>query len=88
MFGRALSEIIPKGKGLVGSVHPGIVFTNMIRNMYTGVQLRVIDLCRPVVERIFMKSHYEGGQTTLFVLYGDIGNIESGAYYAECAKSK
>jgi len=34
MIAKALSEIIPKEKGLVVSAHPGIALTNLVYNMY------------------------------------------------------
>jgi hypothetical protein len=69
MFAKALSEIVSEKKGLIVSVHPGIVFTDMIRNMYTGLFGRVITIMTNILSIIFMKNTEEGAQTTLFVLY-------------------
>jgi hypothetical protein len=69
MFAKALSEMVPKEKGLIVSVHPGVVFTDMIRNMFTGIFGQLIAIIINIFSMIFMKNTQEGAQTTLFVLY-------------------
>lgn len=55
MFSKALSEIIPPEKGLIASVHPGIIMTNLVNNMYSGLTAKLLNFSK-FVTKYFMKN--------------------------------
>lgn len=55
LFTHALTERIPENKGMAFSLHPGVVRTELIRYMVTGVVSTFLWLVHPIYA-IFTKS--------------------------------
>ena len=88
LFTHALSERIEQSKGLVMSLHPGVVRTAIFRNpVDTEIQQFFFSLITPFLW-IGTKDCVEGAQTTLHLLFTDSKNLKNGGYYADCELSK
>jgi hypothetical protein len=82
------SKINPK-QGKVVSLHPGVVRTNLLREMTAEGFGKVINIALFFVYPLywfFTKSSFEGCQTTLHALFSE--SVENGAYYADCKKDQ
>jgi NAD(P)-dependent dehydrogenase (short-subunit alcohol dehydrogenase family) len=89
LFTEALAEKVGK-RGLVTSLHPGVVRTELMREMMDdglkGSLLYILLLAVFPLWWLVSKSAYEGCQTTLYTVLSP--EAENGAYYADCKKSK
>ncbi|KAL7059573.1 hypothetical protein AAHC03_013358 [Spirometra sp. Aus1] len=77
---RQLSKRLRKDGVVTASVHPGVVVTDLFKAPPI-VRALVYMVLRP-----FMKSAWEGAQTTMHVVLAN--DLQSGAYYADCAPKK
>lgn len=88
LFTDALAERIGD-KGIAASLHPGVVRTELMRDMKAdGLKGKIMSILMVVIYPVwwlFTKSSVEGSQTTLYTLLSD--DVENGAYYADCKKS-
>ena len=87
LFTRALASKIDPQKGKVLSLHPGVVRTDLTREMKSEGKGKFVFafmmLCYPIYW-LFSKSAWEGCQTTLHTTLSE--NVENGCYYSDCAK--
>lgn len=83
LFTRCLASKINPKKGLVASLHPGVVRTELMREM--GTAALILKLITPIYA-IFTKSAKEGCQTTLMTAFSE--NVQNGAYYSDCKIAK
>jgi NAD(P)-dependent dehydrogenase (short-subunit alcohol dehydrogenase family) len=89
LFTRALATKIDPKKGCVVSVNPGVVRTDIIREMTgDGIKGKVLALLLRAVWPVFClftKSPRQGATTALYALLAD--NISNGHYYSDCVSS-
>lgn len=81
LHARALSRRLASAGVTVVSLHPGGVVTEL------GRHIPLVEYVAPVTDRlarIFLKSPWEGAQTTLYAVLGDDVHVNSGSYYADC----
>ena len=87
LFTRALAQKIGS-RGIVASLHPGVVRTNLTRDMFSGsIVNKITGIVFVLIQPIFMfftKNATQGSQTTMHTLLSN--DIESGCYYADCAR--
>lgn len=88
LFIKAFAEKIGK-RGIAASLHPGVVRTDMFRQVYNNglkgmIAATLLLLFYPLLWLI-LKSPSQGNQTTMFTLLSD--KVQSGKYYADCAIS-
>jgi NAD(P)-dependent dehydrogenase (short-subunit alcohol dehydrogenase family) len=89
LFTEGLAQKVGK-RGLVTSLHPGVVRTELMREMIgdglKGKVLYFLLLAAFPAWWLISKSTYEGCQTTLYTVLSP--EAENGEYYADCKKSK
>lgn len=89
LFTKALAEKIDSNKGIVVSLNPGVVRTNIIREMIgDGIKGSLLSFALKVFWPFwcyFTKSSKQGAATSLFVLLNS--NIQNGCYYSDCQQS-
>jgi len=80
LFAKKLAERMPKGTQAVGSVHPGVIATNLSRHMPGVVQT----LFSSVGPALALKSIPQGAATQTYVaVHPDAAKVR-GEYYADC----
>uniref|UniRef100_A0A0X3Q2Y3 Retinol dehydrogenase 12 n=1 Tax=Schistocephalus solidus TaxID=70667 RepID=A0A0X3Q2Y3_SCHSO len=77
---RQLAKRLRKDGVVTASVHPGVVITDLFKGPL------ILRALMHTVLRPFMKSAWEGAQTTMHVVLAN--DLHSGAYYADCAPKK
>lgn len=65
------------------SLHPGVVRTELIREMSLGI--RIVNALLWPLRMIIMKSAKEGAQTTLYLAMERSDKLVKGGYYSDCA---
>ena len=89
LFTHALAERINPRQGKILSLHPGVVRTNLMREITSEGFGKVINIFMLLVAPLFWfftKSSWQGCQTTLYTLFSE--EVENGSYYADCKKDK
>lgn len=87
LFTRALASKIDPSKGKILSLHPGVVRTELLREIQSegiGKLLAVVMILIHPMYWLFTKSPWEGCQTTLHTALSP--DVETGCYYADCKK--
>lgn len=88
LFTAALAGKVGR-RGVVTTLHPGVVRTELMREMegdgLKGQLLKVGLVVAFPFWWLISKSSFEGCQTTLFTLLSD--QVENGAYYSDCKKA-
>lgn len=88
LFTRALAEKIDPKQGKVTSLHPGVVRTELMREIRTSTAGQILYFISNVlgfpVYWMISKSAWEGAQTTLHAALSP--RVENGCYYADCKK--
>lgn len=64
------------------SLHPGNVMTELARH------ISILDRPTKWVQPLFMKTPWEGAQTTLFAALCDPNEVPNGSYLSDCAIKK
>ncbi|VDN12744.1 unnamed protein product, partial [Dibothriocephalus latus] len=77
---RQLAKRLRKEGVVTASVHPGVVVTELFK------EPAIFRMLMHTLVRPFMKSAWEGAQTTMYVVLAN--DLQSGAYYADCAPKK
>ncbi|KAL4461058.1 hypothetical protein ABPG74_016530 [Tetrahymena malaccensis] len=72
--------------GLSVSLHPGIVQTNLFRNL-KGLTKFLFWLISPLFNLIYNNS-FEGAQTTLYCIHQNYKKLQKGSYYSDCQNQK
>jgi NAD(P)-dependent dehydrogenase (short-subunit alcohol dehydrogenase family) len=89
LFTKALAEKMGR-RGLVAALHPGVVRTELMRELKgDGIKGQILKVLLVVVYPLWWlisKSSYEGAQTTLFTTLSD--KVENGSYYSDCKPSE
>jgi retinol dehydrogenase 12 len=67
------------------SLHPGVVYTDIGRD--GGVLNTIFKTIFFPMQAVFMKTAWEGAQTTLHLALEDDAKLEKGAYYTDCHKA-
>ncbi|KAM7542328.1 hypothetical protein Aperf_G00000008057 [Anoplocephala perfoliata] len=80
MYAQYLSRRLEAEEIQTASVHPGAVATELSRH------INFLRIDPAVLFRVFLKSSWEGAQTTLYTVLTP--KLNSGAYYADCAVAK
>lgn len=83
LFTRALASKINKSKGVVVSVNPGVVRTDIIRELtgdgWKGKLLQIALKAVWPIFCLFTKSRKQGASTSLFALLSPL--VKNGSYY-------
>ena len=66
------------------SLHPGVVYTDIGRNLLNSKWKMALALPLYPLIRLLMKNELQGAQTTLHCALCDWRDLESGQYYADC----
>lgn len=69
------------------SLHPGVIDTELVRNLgetYSGV----VQWTMSAINGIFAKNPHQGAQTSIYCAVEEHCANETGLYYAECAVKK
>ena len=86
LFTRALADRIDQTKGMVLSVNPGVVRTDIIRELFgDGIKGKVLGVLLRIVWPVFClftKSRKQGASTSLFTLLSPL--VKNGCYYTAC----
>jgi len=89
LFTRALASKIDKSKGVVVSVNPGVVRTDIIRELVgDGFKGKLLGILLKVVWPLFClftKSKQQGASTSLYALLSP--QVKNGRYYTSCRVS-
>ena len=90
LFTKALSQKIDSKKGIVVSLNPGVVRTDIIREMIgNGIKGLLLSFALKVFWPFwcfFTKSSKQGASTSLFALLSS--NVQNGCYYSDCQQSE
>jgi NAD(P)-dependent dehydrogenase (short-subunit alcohol dehydrogenase family) len=89
LFTHALAERIDPKQGTVVSLHPGVVRTELMREMKAGPKGTFIAIFMFILYPLYWlgtKNPWQGAQTNLHCTLSD--EVENGAYYADCKKDK
>lgn len=87
LFTRALASKINSSQGKVVSLHPGVVRTELLREIKSegpGKIIGVLMLFLYPIYWLLTKSCWQGCQTTLYAALSE--EVENGCYYADCKK--
>ena len=90
LFTRALASKINDKKGIVVSIHPGVVRTDkMLSAAGEGYKKTLVTISLYLIYPLFWlltKSCRQGASNTLFVLLED--NLKNGSYYMELKEDR
>lgn len=78
---RRVEAVKPEAR--VVSLHPGVVRTEVVRNL----RGKLFDTIMRLIEPIFWlltKSPKEGAQTSLYTIYESSDQLKNGGYYSDC----
>lgn len=78
-----LSKMNKKVK--TASLHPGVVRTEFLGRTVTSTMKILTTLITPI-KYIFFKDNFNGAQTTLHICYMDYKDLNSGAFFNNCAE--
>lgn len=87
LFTRALAKRIDSRQGKVVSLHPGVVRTELLREIKAEGPGKYLGIFMTVIYPIYWlltKSSWQGCQTTLHAALSP--DVENGAYYADCQR--
>ncbi|XP_076143525.1 retinol dehydrogenase 12-like [Alosa pseudoharengus] len=89
LFSRELAKRL-EGTGVtVYSLHPGVIRTELTRNLTQSIPLWKLMMCSPLMLfRPLIKSPWEGAQTTIYCAVDESLQNTSGLYYSDCAPKK
>ena len=80
-------ELAKRLKNTTTSVlHPGVIETEIWRNF--GIAKKIIGAIMWPIKKIFMKTCWEGAQTTIFCAVDESLDGVTGKYYADCQEAK
>ncbi|GMR46613.1 hypothetical protein PMAYCL1PPCAC_16808, partial [Pristionchus mayeri] len=84
MYARELARRLKERSSsvIVNSLHPGVIKTELGRNM--GCAVKIFQ----TVGGVFMKTRKEGAQTTLYLALATEVKGVSGGYYADCNRAR
>ena len=84
LFTHALAQRISQEKGLAVSFHPGLVRTNILRNVIDSSWKKTIFGAISPMYNYVTKSSFEGAQTAFLLLYEPSSKLVNGGYYVDC----
>ena len=89
LFTKELQRRIDENKldGISVSLHPGVVKTEIIRNL-EWYKLFIFKYVLAFMWIFMVKTEWEGAQTNLFTVLAPQNELEKGAYYSDCKVKK
>lgn len=79
LFAKELAKRLGETKKTVNAVHPGVIFTNLARNMNPGVRI-ALGIAGPLL----LKTPGQGAATQVFTAVHPLAAAISGSYLADC----